>query len=92
MLLHISFHAYLSIQKYLGLCKLNNVDWIKRVLDPICLYLSKLFYWRIILRQICILLQIAFPNISFFGHFLLFGLLGGLLGLAFHWAFLRIGF
>ena len=45
-----------------------------------------------ILQQICILLQIAFLCISFFGPFLLFGLLGGPLGLAFHWAFLRMGF
>ena len=44
VLLHISFHAYLFIQKDLGLCGPNNVDWIKRVLGPICLYLPKPFY------------------------------------------------
>ena len=46
VLLHISFHTYLFIQKDLGLCGPNNVDWIKRVLGPICLYLPKSFYWR----------------------------------------------
>ena len=46
VLLHISLHAYLFIQKDLGLCGPNNVDWIKRVLGPICPYLSKSFYWR----------------------------------------------
>ena len=46
MLLHISFHAYLFIQNDLGLCEPNNVDWIKRVLGPICLYLLKPFCWR----------------------------------------------
>ena len=46
VLLHISFHAYLFIQKDLGLCGPNNVDWIKRVLGPICLYLPKPFCRR----------------------------------------------
>ena len=46
MLLHISFHAYPFIQKNLGLCRLDNVDWIKRVLGPICLCLSKPFSQR----------------------------------------------
>ena len=46
VLLHISFHTYLFIQKDLGLCGPNNVDWIKRVLGPIYLYLLKPFYWR----------------------------------------------
>ena len=35
--LHISFHAYPFIQKDLGLCGPDNVDWIKLVLGPICL-------------------------------------------------------
>ena len=43
VLLHISFHAYPFIQKNLGLCGPDNVDWIKRVLGPICLCLSKSF-------------------------------------------------
>ena len=46
VLLHISFHAYPFIQKNLGLCGPNNVDWIKRVLGPICLCLPKPFYQR----------------------------------------------
>ena len=41
VLLHISFHAYPFIQKNLGLSGLDNVDWIKRVLGPICLCLPK---------------------------------------------------
>ena len=41
MLLHINFHAYPFIQKKLGLSGPDNVDWIKRVLGPICLCLSK---------------------------------------------------
>ena len=44
VLLHISFHAYPFIQKNLGLCGPDNVDWIKRVLSPICLFLPKPFY------------------------------------------------
>ena len=48
--------------------------------------------WQIcILLQICVLLYIAFTCTYFFGPFLLFGLLGGSLGLAFHWVFLRMG-
>ena len=43
VLLHISFHAYPFTQKNLGLCGLDNVDWIKRVLGPICLHLPKPF-------------------------------------------------
>ena len=43
MLLHIIFHTYPFIQKGLGLCQPNNVDWIKRVLGPICLDLLKQF-------------------------------------------------
>ena len=41
--LHISFHTYSFIQKDLGLCGPNNVNWIKRVLGPICLNLLKPF-------------------------------------------------
>ena len=41
--LHISFHTYYFIQKDLGFCGPNNVDWIKRVLGPICLDLLKPF-------------------------------------------------
>ena len=48
MLLHINFHTYPFIQKNLGLCEPDNVDWIKRVLGPICLDLSKPFCWRIV--------------------------------------------
>ena len=43
VLLHISFHAYPFIQKNLGLCRPDNVDWIKKVLGPICLCLPKSF-------------------------------------------------
>ena len=43
VLLHISFHAYPFIQKNLGFCGPDNVDWIKRVLGLICLCLSKPF-------------------------------------------------
>ena len=48
MLLHISFHAYHFIQKNLGLYGPDNVDWIKRVLGPICLCLPKSFCQRTI--------------------------------------------
>ena len=43
MLFHISFHAYPFIQKNLGISGSDSVDWIKRVLDPICLCLLELF-------------------------------------------------
>ena len=43
VLLHISFHDYPFIQKNLGLCGPDNVDWIKRVLGQICLCLPKSF-------------------------------------------------
>ena len=43
VLLHISFHAYSFTQNNLGLCGPDNVDWIKRVLGPICLCLPKPF-------------------------------------------------
>ena len=54
VLLHINFHAYPFIQKNLGLYGPDNVDWIKRVLGPICLYLPKpscqrtVFYGRFV--------------------------------------------
>ena len=48
VLFYISFHTYPFIQKDLGLCGPNNVDYIKKVLGPICLDLSKPFYWRTI--------------------------------------------
>ena len=89
VLFHISFHAYLFIQKDLGLCGPNNVDWIKRVLGPMSLSIEAILLencitWQnYILLQICILLQIAFSCIYFFGPLLLFGLLGGPLGLTF---------
>ena len=43
VLLHIDFHAYPFTQKNLGLCGPDNVDWIKRVLGPICLCLLEPF-------------------------------------------------
>ena len=49
VLLHISFHAYLFIQKDLGRYGPNNVNWIRRVLCPIYLDLSKPFWWRTVL-------------------------------------------
>ena len=49
VLLHISFHAYLFIQKDLGFCGSNNVKWIKRALSLICLYLPKSFCQRTVL-------------------------------------------
>ena len=48
VLFHISFLTYFFIQKDLGLCGPDNVDWIKRVLSPICLYLRKPFCQRIV--------------------------------------------
>ena len=46
VLLHINFHAYPFIQKNLGLCGLDNIDWIKRVLGPIYLCLPNPFCQR----------------------------------------------
>ena len=43
VLIHISFHVYPFTQKNLGLCGPDNVDWIKRVLGPICLCLPEPF-------------------------------------------------
>ena len=56
---HISFHAYLFIQKDLGLCGPNNVDWIKRVLGPMSLSIEAILLENCILRQNYILLQIC---------------------------------
>ena len=105
VLLHISFHAYLFIQKDLGLCGPNNVDWVKKVLGPICLYLPKsfcqrtVFYGRsvfccrfVICCRSMFCCRSAADLYSFFGPFLLFGLLGGPLGLDFYWAFFLISF
>ena len=65
VLLHISFHAYLFIQKDLDLCGPNNVDWIKKVLGQfvfICqshsaeeLYSATDLRFVVDLRWICIL-------------------------------------
>ena len=94
MLLHISFHAYLFIQNDLGLCEPNNVDWIKRVLGPICLYLSKPFCQRTVFcgRSVfcdrfafcCRSLSLAFLSLDL-SCSLVF--LVGLWALLFHWAF-----
>jgi len=97
VLLHISFHAYLFIQKDLGLYGPNNVDWIRRVLSPICLYLPKPFCWRTVFYGrfvLCCRFVICCRSLfccrssadlySFFGPFLLFGLLGGPLVLDFY--------
>ena len=46
--LHISFHYHPFIQKDLGFCRPNNVYWIKRILDPICLNLPKSFCKRFV--------------------------------------------
>ena len=48
VLLHISFHVYPFIQKILGICGPDNVDWIKRVLGPIYLCLPKPSCQRIV--------------------------------------------
>ena len=99
VLLHINFHAYLFIQKDLGLCGPNNIDQIKRVLGSICLYLPKpfcrrtifcgrsVFYCRFIICR-----RSAADLYSFFGPFLLFGLLGGPLDLDFYWASSSLAF
>ena len=61
VLLHISFHTHLFIQKDLGLCGPNNIDRIKRVLGPICLNLSKPFYWKTVFcRKFVICYRSAF--------------------------------
>ena len=105
VLLHISFHAYPFIQKNLGLCGLDNVDWIKRVLGLISLCLPKPFCQGIVLcgRSVfcsrfvfcgrfafCYrLLSLAFLSLDL-SYSLVF--LVGLWALLFHWAFFLIGF
>ena len=97
-----SFHTYPFLQKDLGLCGPNNVDWIKRVLDPICLDLSKPFCWRIVFYDRSIFCsKSVFCGKSVFCYRLLsLALLSldlscssvFLVGLAFHWAFFLMGF
>ena len=103
--LHISFHAYSFIQKDLGLYGPNNVDWIKRVLGPICLDLLKPFYWRTVFcdRSVfrcrfvfycksafcCRSLSLEFLSLVL-SYSLVFSV--GLWALLFHWAFLHMGF
>ena len=84
---HISFHTYLFIQNDLGLCGPNNVDWIKRVLGPICLYLSKSFCWRTIFCG-----KAIFCCKSFSLAFLSLDLSCSLVFLVGLWALLFIGF
>ena len=70
----------------MGLCGPNNVDWIKKVLGPIFLYLPKPFCQRIVFcgKAIfcCRLLSLAFLSLDL-SYFLVF--LAGL------WALLFIG-
>ena len=99
MLLHISFHAYLFIQKDLSLCGPNNVDRIKKVLGPICLYLPKPFSWRTVFcsktvfycRFVSCCRSLSFTFLSLDLSYSLV-LLVGLLDLAFYWTFPRMGF
>ena len=97
-----SFHTYPFLQKDLGLCGPNNVDWIKRVLDPICLDLSKPFCWRIVFcdRSIFYSKSVFCGKSVFCYRLLSLALLSldiscssvFLVGLAFHWAFFLMGF
>ena len=93
VLLHISFHAHPFIKKNLVLSGPDNVDWIKRVLGPICLYLPKpscqrtVFCGRFVFCCKSISLTLLSLDLSCSLVFL-----AVLLGLAFHWAFLRMGF
>ena len=105
VLLHISFHAYPFIQKNLGLCGLDNVDWIKRVLGPISLCLPKPFCQGTVLCSISVfcsrsifcgrfafcyrLLSLAFLSLDL-SCSLVF--LVGLWALLFYWAFFLKGF
>ena len=86
VLLHISFHTYLFIQKDLGLCGPNNIDWIKRVLGPICPYLSKPFYQRTVFYG-----KVVFCCRSLSLAFLSFDLSCSLVFLVGLWALLFIG-
>ena len=54
VLLHIIFYAYPFIQKNLGLCGPDNIDWIKWVLGPICLCLLKPFCQRAVFCSRCV--------------------------------------
>ena len=84
------------MQKDLGLCGPNNVDWIKRVLGPICLCLLKPFCQGIVLCgrfvfcsrfTFCYrLLSLAFLSLELYCSLVF------LVGLAFHWAFFLMGF
>ena len=56
------FKPIFFIQKDLGLCGPNNVDWIKKVLGPICLCLPKPFYGRSVFC--CRLLSLAFLSLD----------------------------
>ena len=99
VLLFISFHAYPFIQKNLGLCGPDNVDWIKRVLGPICLCLPKPFCQGTVLCSRSVfcgkfvfcyrLLSLALTSLdlSCSSVFLV-----GLWALLFHWAFFLMGF
>ena len=93
ILLHISFHANLFIQKDLGLCGPNNVDWIKKVLGPICLYLPKPFCQRIVFCGkdlfCCKSLSLAFISLDLSCSLVFLVGLWALLfiGLSFVWAF-----
>ena len=91
--------------KDLGLYGPNNIDWIKRVLGQICLYLLKSFCWKtvfcgrsvfcckfVICCKSAFCCRSAADLYSFFGPFFLFDLLGGPLGLDFYWAFFLMGF
>ena len=92
VLLHISFHTYLFIQKDLSLCGPNSVDWIKRVLDPICLYLSKSFYWRTVFYDksvFCCRFVVCCKSLSF--AFLSLDLSCSLVFLVGLWALVFIG-
>ena len=105
VLLYISFQAYPFIQKNLGLCGPNNVDWIKKVLGPICLCLPKpfcqgtvlcgrsVFYGRFVFCSrfvfCCRLLSLALISLDLSCSSVL---LVGLWALLFHWAFFLMGF
>ena len=57
VLFGISFHTYPFVQKDLGLCGPNNVDWIKKGLGPnLSLSVEAILPEKCILRQSCILL------------------------------------
>ena len=86
VLLYISFHTYPFIQKDLGICGPNNINWIKRVLGPICLDLSKPFCRRTVFCS-----RSVFCCKSFSLAFLSLGLSCSLVFLVGFWALLFIG-